>query len=274
MVSIDDGDEGQHVTTEIETKDSWNWGEHIALLITGFSALVVGVRILSVAGQNYENAYGILQANGTATVIASTLIPAIGFTALPLAILIGAMLGRGQLIGSSRPFTVALVVFLALVSIVTTPILFYFSVIAWAIVVLPASKLASKFTKSKSGKIGEATTWSRNKLRSPDFALSLLAAGGVLLFFVFVSNDIPWVPAEKIALTNTRPFTGYVFGETDTDVTILSADTHQIIHISPGQITSRSVCQPSGVIYGGIILETLSELIGGHNNSNYPACPR
>ena len=42
-----------------------------------------------------------------------------------------------------------------------------------------------------------------------------------------VINQLPWFPSENITSANAAPFSGYVIGETDTDVTILTLNTRQ-----------------------------------------------
>lgn len=274
MVSIDNGDENPKTPAETEAMDAWDWGEHLPLIITAFSALIVGIRVFTVAGDNYENVYAILQANGTATVIASTLIPAIGYFAFPLAAVIMLMLRQNRVSRSSKPFAFATIAFLLVTGIVTAPIIVYIAVALSIMIGLGLLKLGKTFAKPGGERMSKGIGRHQKQLSSRDIAVYTIAISSALTFFLFVSNSIPWVPAEEIVVTHLRPFTGFVFGETDTDVLILTSDTHRIIHVAPSQIVSRTVCQPNGIIYGGVLIDSLAQLIGARNYSNYPACPR
>jgi hypothetical protein len=274
MISIDNGDENPKASVETEAEDGWSLGEHLPLIITAFSALIVGIRVFTVAGDNYENVYAILQANGTTTVIAGTLIPAIGYFAFPLAGIILGMLMRNRVRQPSKPFVFAAVAFLLVTGIVTAPIILYVGIVLSLVAGWGVVKLFRIFAKPRSESVSKGMGWLQEKIHSSDVVISFIAVTSALTFFVFVSNSIPWVPAEDIVVTNLHPFTGYVFGETDTDVLILTGDTHQIIHIAPSQVISRTVCQPNGIIYGGVIIDSLAQLIGRPNYSNYPPCPR
>jgi hypothetical protein len=214
-----------------------------------------------------------LQAGGTTTVIAGTLIPAIGFFVLPLAVALIVMLKSGRIDKSSIPLVAGVAAFLLLTSVVTTPVFIIVSLIPWGIAGLVVAWLIGLFMRSNRGKASKAIIRSRARISSSEFLISVITVWAAGNFFFFVSNNVPWVPAERIVSTSGHPFTGYIFGETDTDVSLLKAGTYQIIHLTPQEIVSRTVCRPSGIIYSGFYIETLSELIGGHNNSNYPVCP-
>lgn len=278
MMSTGDASQGRHTTAETEAKAQWNWMEHLPLLVTVFSALAIGIRIIIVAGHNLENVYAILQASGTGSVIAGTLIPAIGFLMPSLALIIIMILREDSIAGSLKPFAVGVTIFLSLTSIVITPFLMFVLIAAWVAIWYSAVGLATVFrrgeTFSRRGGFAARIAQARGKLSSRNLFTTVVAIWAGYNFFVVVTNTVPWVPAERIAPVKEQPFTGYVFGETDTDVSILSADNHQMVHMDPNQIVSRTVCQPAGVLYGGIELESLTQLVFGQKNPSYPKCPQ
>lgn len=273
MVSTDHENDGSQAPDEKRVVDnSWNWKEHIPLLITGISILFISIRLLSVANYDFETADGILQSSGTASVVIGALIPTIGYITLPAALSLGAMLTIGEIDKSSRPFAWVLAAFLFVASVFVAPASAFAITVFWGLLLLIVVLVARR--QSRSQEKNPRTRLSSRKSRTRKLPIYTIAAWTIFIVINTAVNSVPWLPAEVIVSGRMRPFTGFVLGETVSDVTILTSQTRQIVHVAPSAIISRTVCRQRGVAYGGFFVETIPTLIGGPDNSGYPTCPQ
>jgi hypothetical protein len=271
MAGVDNDDHGLQAPKELTAKGSWNWQEHLPLLVAFLSILFISLRLLSVSNQNIETAEGILQASGTATVVIGALIPAMGLVTLALTAVAVNLLVFGAIDDSLRPLAVALAGIFLLASFFTTPIFFLFML---ALGVAVNLKLRSSMPSHP--KRSKFEMWLRSRV-NPDnvkerWSVYYLMGAIVLLFVFLATSSTPWLPAETITFSNKHQLTGYVLGETTNDLAVLTYRTRRIVDITPNSIISRAICSESGAIYNGFFYETLPTLIAQHNTSNYPAC--
>jgi hypothetical protein len=241
----------------------WSLKEYLPLLVTSFSLLFIGLRLLSISNYNFETAYGILQASGTGTIIIGALIPAIGFIIPIIAAWLSLMLRTGGIDQPSKPLAITLLALLFTASIFVTPV---YALVAVSIMILFAGlwlrprgqrlKIASRLTSDHRKKI----------------ALYALLAYFVVIFITTAITPMPWLPSEALDLRNTQPFTGYIVGETGTDSTVLISPSRRIIHVDSYTIISRTFCTEPEAYIRGFFVDTLPMLITRHDAS-YPACP-
>jgi|SRR5579859_234131 len=248
-----------------DTAKQWDWKDSLPLLATVLTVFFISMRLLSISKYNAETANGILQASGTATIIVATLIPVAGLVAgLSIMLLATALAGRRPK-GPVRQFAVILIVFLAAASIFISPILVMAYDGIFFVFLIPFFRLRRHSRQNNDGRVSLGPFMLG---RVGTYFLIVTVIGMVVTLAV---NSTPWVPAEAIVTTtDTHPLIGYVVGETDTDVTILMSSTDLIVHLSPPEISSRTVCRISK---GSIawFLETIPTLVST-GNSTYPIC--
>ncbi len=247
-----------------------------SFLCSNFDCPIIGIRVLSISNYSFETADGILQAGGTATVALGAFIPVIGFIVFSAAAWGSNLLTYGYVAKRSRPFVVIILARLWRASVFVTP------AIVFAIALLfPISAFAmgfgTYFYLKRSRREGETASkliaWLTSRERQKKLGMYYIAGYVMFLLITTANNSVPWLPAEKILIYNTQPFAGYIIGETDTDVTILTSSTRQIVHVAPDTLVSRTVCEVPGVDYSGLYVDTLPMLIGVQRDSHYPMCP-
>jgi len=219
---------------------------------------------MSVSGYNIETAEGILQASGTAIVVLGALLPVIGLTPILVSNLM-AIVFINDRTKQPRPLALFVMVALFIVSLVVSPVISFIPMVVSLILVVAVELLLRKAKPDNHVKY-EGWYYRANTL--------YVAAYALLFLLIVATNNVPWIPPERIETSNANSVVGYVLNETDTDVTVLTVANRQIIHLSPGVVISRTVCDESGVIYGGIYVENLPTFLFGGNNPNYPPCQR
>jgi hypothetical protein len=82
----------------------------------------------------------------------------------------------------------------------------------------------------------------------------LLIVVGVLMmgygFSQVLLNDVPWLPPERIVLTNDTVMVGYIVSESNSDLTILRDSDRSIITLPTNKVKDQILCQIGGASGG------------------------
>jgi hypothetical protein len=254
-------DENRNSEKSSTPRTQWAWKDNIPLLVTAFSLLFIAIRLISISQYNFVTAYGILQASGTATVVVGTLIPAMVLIPTLALVLCGYLLLSGRVKKGSRQPVVIFLIFSTILALVVSPVLLLIS----AAVLLLAD--------ASYGRLPGARRRTGDKRTNNILSLYSLTGLAIILLLSLTLTPRIWLPPEVIFTTNSRPLVGYVVGETDTDVTVLTSNTDLIVHISPTKVISRTVCNLSRTAsFSEWAFENLPTLIGAQGQSNYPVC--
>lgn len=217
--------------------------------------MLVALRLLSVARFNPETAYGILQASGTGDVIIGTvisLIPSIAIIA-GSALSLGLIFSRSRKPSATAEFAVWISIFvLILIAVLTIPFRYvYVAIPVIPLVVLTAvPPLRKKIERSRNG-----------RARKTAAIISALLIAILLMFGVVLSP--PWMPAERLILSNHHAVTGYILAENSNGLTILGLEPRQIMYYSPDALIGQSICSSSPANDLPIIYYTgISKFIG------------
>lgn len=217
--------------------------------------MLVALRLLSVARFNPETAYGILQASGTGDVIIGTvisLIPSIAIIA-GSALSLGLIFSRSRKPSATAEFAVWISIFvLILIAVLTIPFRYvYVAIPVIPLVVLTAvPPLRRKIERSRNG-----------RARKTAAIISALLIAILLMFGVVLSP--PWMPAERLILSNHHAVTGYILAENSNGLTILGLEPRQIMYYSPDALIGQSICSSSPANDLPIIYYTgISKFIG------------
>jgi hypothetical protein len=112
----------------------------------------------------------------------------------------------------------------------------------------------------------------QKRLTTRSYQLVCLYTLAIGSFIIIITNSVPWVPSEIITTTAKPPFTGFVLNESDSDITILTLNKRQVIHISSAKVVGQTVCRERGVTYKGLQVETVLAFLTQNIQQRYPDC--
>jgi hypothetical protein len=141
--------------------------------------------------------------------------------------------------------------------------------IQWKVKPTPAGEdTPSKATSRTRGRVMTALTGRTARALGTlllDVCIAVLLVG---LAFVFVLNDTPWMPAERIDQGKTDTV-GYVIQENDQELVVLVEQTRQVIRIDRHDIDDRVFCQVKKPSSSD---RPLLAMLGHRDQTTYPLC--
>ena len=203
----------------------------VATLAVGVaSALLIALRLISVAKFNIETTYGILQASGTGAVIVGTVISLIPGIAVTVALASGLVVifYNGMDDRIYFPLWVT-IVFFSIIASVTTPVE-YLPVILACVVGIVVARLFRKHIRR----------WSPRLKR---IVATYVAAIFAIILMVGVIQGSPWGPEEHFIFKGSQQVTGYLLSQTDTTTAILQARPREIGYYATAQLTTQDACK-------------------------------
>jgi len=265
----------------METSDLWNrWKEHIPLLIGAATTLFIGVRLLSVAGFDLETAYGILQEGGTAAIVIGAIIPLIG----SIAVLVCSLSVEFFFISdkaADRHYWAALAILTGIVSAFVAPLI-NILLISPAIVLvsfLPLmarrrSKAAEKVAASGDGdQIEQFKTKLDRQIAAGERFLKISGytqlAGIAVIIALTAINSAPWLPAMRLTVNDSQPFTAYILSS-GSEMGILLNNSRKVEYISSRDVTQEVLCSTGN----DALFEPIPWLLNPSNQARYPQCPK
>jgi hypothetical protein len=271
--------EGRYSSAMEEDSSASLLKQQLPLIVGMLTTIFIALRILSAAAYNPTTAYGILQAEGTGTVIVGSLLSVIGiFPVWLFAISIFAYDGLTKKRQDSvRAYFIGTLVALFLAGIFITPILgliFMAGVGVFEVWIRgewrrnarkdreARGKLAEELQFEHDRRVGNLVRTIRKRKSSVPATVVIFA---VLLIFQSVSA-LPWLPTEKVDVKGTGPLVGWVLSSPGTFTSVLLT-TGQIKYLATNAITGRQICIDFGQ---APINTTIPELT---TRSVYPACP-
>lgn len=263
---------------------SWVWHEHLPLIATGASAFLIVYRLLVISNFNFETAGSILQASGTGTIIVGTLIPSMGFLMVVAWYLMVISMVRRKIDKKYVALSIGMLIIVGIAALAVSPIIFLWTIPVGILEVIIFLSISIAWTEKKNGiddrkesdsngDHTEVRALARHKTtRVYEPAVINLATVMLLsAFIIAIINPNPWVPPEVIiAKGMAHPITGFVFNQSDTDITILTAKTQAIVHIPTVHLVSRTVCQPHLSEVERFLYQNIIQFL---NNLAYPNCP-
>lgn len=227
----------------------------VATVILGLgSALLIAVRLISVAQFNIETSYAILQASGTGAIVVGTVISLIPGISVTIAC------GSAWLATAYTPdFGTSVALWLATalftcITVLTTPLKY------WPLVVACVLALAAGWTfKERFRKASQP----RRK-----WLAAVIAALFALLLIVGIVQSPPWGPEEDFAFSGQPVVTGYLLGQTDQVTTILIAKPRKIDYYKTATLKNQFACKNVSTFSYSLI-----HYVPGFNTAPpYPAC--
>ena len=254
----------------------WDWKDHIPVLIAGFSVLFIGLRLYSISGGDFETADAIMQASGTATIVIGAIMPIIGFIAFASGVFVLSLFLNRSVELSPRQPAILAALFLLAVGVLTVPFLFVYDAIAIVAVIFVLWNLTTwvvgYLTRHQRFPGSRRILKLRKYLTGRSYMVVCFYILTIGSFLIVVTNNVPWVPAEIITSTARPQFTGFVLNESDVDMTILTLNRRQIVHIPPSKVLGQTVCREKGVAYSGLQVETVLTLVSQNIQQRYPPC--
>ena len=243
---------------------SWIWHEHLPLLTTAASILFITIRVLVISDFNIETAYGVIQASGAGDIVIVSVLPTLGFLAPSAAVTLLTLFLDGTISKRHKRPVISAIVFLGFISIIITPAGFFPLALTGALIVISFRYLE---IPARPSVVPSAVIKSLRFIYNWMFLSTI-----VFTIALSIVSSVPWVPSEVIVTKNIKHrIVGYVLAESDTDTTILTFDAKVIVHISPSELTSRTVCQPQDLSLNGPVFEPVAQWLFGHATT-YPPC--
>ncbi|TCC10972.1 hypothetical protein [Kribbella soli] len=248
--------------------------DHPALVAAALTAALIAARLLSIARFDVSTAATILQTSGTATAVAGTTL-----TLLPFALMVATCL-------------LAIVVLIDPTLIAVSPgwSWTFFSLAMGATLCLTATTLVAatvafvlvvavigRYLHRNSRTVNIADAVSSSRILRIQFTVLLVVAAMTPIIL-----QRPWLPVQAIVTTDGSNRVGYVLGESQGALVVMSESDRSIEFLDPDRIRSRAICSGSPAVSGALRkapqLEFrgsfLGALLWGRNTPHYPACPK
>ncbi|WP_329258774.1 hypothetical protein OG417_21380 [Actinoallomurus sp. NBC_01490] len=288
--------EGRLDTTAVS--HSWNWTEHVPLLIGAGSSLVVVLRVLAIANFDLQTAYAILKAAGTTTVIIGTLFSTIGMSAMLIVLNLIALWARSRLSGThfNNAYLYGSVGVAIFLLTLTAPLFTIVLLSLTAPLSYLAKTIGSKTASRKARKLGfelaRSATTSGNKTlddlkrqydkwvaeekskaaKGTSTMLKASLAFSAIMTALATTNTRPWMPLETISVRSAI-YTGYVLDVNDSTMTLLREHPRRIDYINvKDQPIARQICMKPDHSRFSFAEKPLAAVIL-RLNPKYPRCP-
>lgn len=202
----------------------------VATIAVGLgSALLIALRLISVAKFNIETTYGILQASGTGAIVVGTVISLIPGIAITIACSSALIAIFCKLKAQTHFLLWTAITVFTVIAVLTTPLEFWPAILACVLALVGVwafKKPFHAFSDSDRKRIAGV---------SAVFFAVLLMAGVVL--------GAPWGPEETFTFAGKQQVTGYLLAQTDTVTTILEANPREIGYYDTSKLVTQSACK-------------------------------
>ena len=248
--------------------------DHPALAAAVLSAALIAARLLSIARFDVNTAATILQTTGTATAVAGTTLTLLPFALVIVTWLLAVVVLIDPTLIDLSPgwawtlFSLALGATLCLTATVL--------VIATLVFVLAAAVIG-RVVRRNSRTINLVETVGSSRLLRIQLTVLLVVAAMTPIIL-----QRPWLPVQTITMTDGKLRVGYVLGESQGALVLMSEADRSIEFLDPDNVKSRAICSGPPAVSGALRkapqLEFrgsfLGALLWGRNTPRYPACPK
>jgi hypothetical protein len=202
----------------------------VATIAVGLgSALLIALRLISVAKFNIETTYGILQASGTGVIVVGTVIALIPGIAVTIACS-SALIAIFCKLNAQTHFLLWMAITLfAVIAVLTTPLEYWWGILACVLILAGVRAFKKGFRSFSDG---------GRKLIAGVSAV--LFAGLLMAGVVF---GAPWGPEEMFTFTGKQQVTGYLLAQTDTVTTILQASPREVEYYDTSKLVTQAACK-------------------------------
>jgi hypothetical protein len=248
------GEREQEIKVSVPTWVSGMGGNALVVtLAVGLaSALLIAIRLMSVAQFNIETTYGLLQAAGTGIIIVATVISLIPGIAITVAFSSAVLVIFFELESRTYFSCWAMIVLFTLVAVFTTPLIYWPAILFGAFVLVLARAFRGFVLGFKYQKLVAVL--------SAVFVAVLLMAG--------IVQSPPWSPEEDFAFKGSPKVTGYILSQTDYVTTILLAKPRAIAYYDTRGLESQHACRSASPWYDLSVIAFMP----GFNPAHYRPC--
>jgi hypothetical protein len=244
-----------------------------ALVTVLVTAAMTAARLLSISRFDVNTAATILQVSGTGAAVAGTALTLLPF-ALVLAVgMLAVLVFIDPSLFDVAPERARLALWVCVGATLCLT--------AWALFILTLLFVAGAFLVGRYLRSRRLRTDVRTELRHS----RLLKAQAAVLLTVLVMTPIilqrPWLPEQAVVLRDGRTRVGYLLGDADGNLAIMSDADRVVVFVDPEQVVSRFICTslpPAGGLAGQVPRAQLrgspiGVLLWGGNTPHYPRCP-
>jgi hypothetical protein len=246
---------------------------HAALVTVLVSAALTAARLLSISRFDVNTAATILQVSGTGSAVAGTALTLLPFALVLAVCLLAVLVHIDPTLFDVTPEQARLALWVCVGAAL--------SLTAWLLCLLALLFVAGAAMVGRYLRSRRLRTDVRTELRHS----RLLRAQATVLITVVVMTPIilqrPWLPEQAVVLKDGRTRVGYLLGDADGNLAIMSDADRTVAFLDPDQVASRFICTttpPAGGIAGQIPRAQLrgspiGVLLWGDNTPSYPRCP-
>jgi hypothetical protein len=252
--------------------------DHLGLLAGAGLAFASATRLASVSRFDIDTAYAVLQSTGTANVLVGTLVGFVPVVAMLAATLCIVLQDRAKVRGDRRQLEASWYLLLLALAIAVC-------LVPWAILV--------GFPVFVALGAASSTLWRRRRPRHSQHPLGaqyrrqramertqrLIAVPLTLLAVAVVASPDPWLPRERLQLTDDTTVVGYVLSRDEHVVEVLRDSDRQFIRIEATRVSSRELCRrrdpetmPERL--SKRFFESRPPLAVFSDRGSYPECPK
>jgi hypothetical protein len=237
--------------------NSWNWEEHLTLIVGAGSTAIVMMRLLAVSDFDPETAFAILQSVGTTTVVIGTLLASIWVVVAFAGMAIMRYFVQHGINSWQKAAFDRAMVCASIVILLTAPTVAALLVIIMAIMWMHVRRTC---TKAGKGAVNPARAFG-------EFVI------GIAIALIILLGAYPWIPLERISVaTQTKTHVGYVLRADGEMIVVLDDKRRRIDYLeTKGLTASRELCNRHSVLKAKIIDEPILSYILS-SSPQYPRC--
>jgi hypothetical protein len=275
----------------------FNYREHLPLFAGVTSSFFIAIRILAISDFNIDTSYAILQNAGVASVIVGAILASIGYFAAMALFTVTLITGRrfaelgGPGVGNNLLVVTAITALVGIFDapfILLSPLLFFAIGPVWYHIIKPTLYKVRRF---RVRVVNAVAAWPlNNRLKSwaasygtPAASVAtrgvarrarkrseevLMCLTLVLAFFTVVVLASPWMPAEKLKLSNGKTITAYVLTVNNGYYSLLmTGRPPRVRYVAQADIHGRALCD----LENALVTDSLAE-IASSSWKAYPSC--
>jgi hypothetical protein len=263
----------QYPTTRLESANTTSspdasWAQYIPIAVGVISVAFVAARLLSISSGDPETAYAVLQAEGTGSALAGSLIPEVGLLAFPISIALAVYAARkpSTILGPRFAVLITIGGICFVVAMFTVPV-YTFILASLFTIFMGFSTWGTRRSIARS--TSEMTKVSRPSL----YEMCAVYAISTLLISSIIYT--PWLPEDNFIVKGHADFSAFVLSQSSDTTVILTRNPAAVIQISTNQIIEQNICRPTSYLTQG---ETINEWLGSPVSADhiyaYPPCKK
>lgn len=245
---------GKHAEEQASPLTLYRWAaEHPALAFAVASTLFAAIRIVRIAGGRTETALAIVRELSATELVIATLVMLLPATLVGS--LVGLLYWMYKTDGRAAPrwFVVGYAILVLLLTSLG------FLLIAALYVAFTFA--FRKWIRWRDARKGRAPIY-------PDYDV----VGAMIIFFAVLAPITPWVPSERLTLSDGSSFTAYVLAEDSRSLSVLDREGRTVAYVDRLALAKREICIPERTAGETLSGRSLADVLVEGTTGEYPDC--